>query len=71
MSAVVFLTAPELAERLRTSVAALHMQRHRGQMPGSLGVMVGRRCLWSVAAVDQWYAAQLAETAKAVESRRP
>jgi len=66
-----FLTVEELAERLRTTPAALHMQRVRGQLPGAFAVKVGRRCLWSAAAVDAWFVAeQAAAEAAAAEIRR-
>jgi len=66
-----FLTVRELAERLRTTPAALHMQRQRGQLPGAFGVKVGRRILWSAFAVDAWFAAQQAAAeATAAEARR-
>lgn len=49
------LTADEVAAYFRTTPAALHSQRHRGQAPGVLGVRVGRRILWSAADLDDWF----------------
>ena len=57
-----YLLAAEVAELYRTTAGALHSQRHRGEAPGSLGVMVGARILWKISDLDAWFADQQAAT---------
>lgn len=47
-----FLTAPETAERLRTTPQALYNMRHRGEGPPA--VQVGRRLLYDEADLDAY-----------------
>jgi len=56
---VSFLTVEEVAERYRTTPAAIRNQRWRHQEPGVLGIEVGRRVLWSEAVLEEWETAQL------------
>jgi hypothetical protein len=41
-------TVEEIAQILRTSPAAIYTSRHRGQLPGALGLRAGRRILFDV-----------------------
>lgn len=54
-----FLTVEELAALLRTTPSAIYVQRHRGQAPASLGVLVGRKLIWRRRDVDAWWDSQL------------
>ena len=51
------LTAADLAEIARTSVAAIHTARYRKQLPPA--VKIGGRVLWRRSDVDEWLRAQL------------
>jgi excisionase family DNA binding protein len=51
-----FLTTEELAVLLRTSSAAIHCLRYRGEAPPA--VRVGKRLLFDRAEVDDWIAAR-------------
>lgn len=42
------VTTAEMAEILRVTPAALHVQRHRGELPGVLGFIVGRKLFFDV-----------------------
>jgi hypothetical protein len=48
------VTIPELAHFLRQTPHAVHMQRLRGQMPGSLGFRVGARVLFKPEDIRAW-----------------
>ncbi len=41
-------TVEEIAQILRTSPSAIYTSRHRGQLPGALGLLAGRRILFDV-----------------------
>lgn len=53
--------ASEVAEYISTSVAALHTQRYRGEEPGSLGVVIGRKLLFRSEDIEAWVEEKLAE----------
>ena len=53
--------ASEVADYISTSVAALHTQRYRGEEPGSLGVVIGRKLLFKTEEVEAWLDRKLAE----------
>ena len=48
------LTVEDVARLTRVSSHAIHMQRYRGQDPGSLGFLVGARVLFWPEEVHQW-----------------
>lgn len=48
------LTLPEVAQYLRVSNHAIHMQRSRGQEPGTLGIRVGRQVLFDPKVIRSW-----------------
>ena len=48
----------DVAEYFRSTVVAIHQQRHRGQNPGALGIKVGKRILFDPAAIRAWVAEQ-------------
>lgn len=56
------LTTEELARLLRVSSSAIHSQRYRGEMPGSLGVKLGRRIFFRPVDIDAYIESQLADT---------
>lgn len=41
-----YLTTAEVASMFRTTPGALYTQRHRRELPGALGVKVGRKVLY-------------------------
>jgi hypothetical protein len=47
------ITVKEVADYLRVTPSALHVQRHRGEEPGALGIRVGKRILYRPADIDQ------------------
>jgi excisionase family DNA binding protein len=47
-------TVSEVAQYLGVSVGALRTQRHRGQAPGQLGVVVGRKLRFRTQDVEAW-----------------
>lgn len=51
-----YLTAQDVADRLRTTRQALYNQRLRGLPPGALGRRYGRRVLWRADDIDAWWA---------------
>jgi excisionase family DNA binding protein len=51
------LTAGEVAERLRMSVAALYSLRHRGEGPPA--IRLGRRVLFPESELERWLAERL------------
>ena len=48
------ITTEELAEFLRITPHAVHMQRLRDQKPGSLGIRVGQRVLFRPESIAAW-----------------
>lgn len=54
-----FLTVDQAAKLLHTTAKALYTQRYRRELPGSLGIPVGRRLLWRRSDIDRWFSAQL------------
>jgi len=58
MEAPRFLTAEEVADRFRTTPEALHMQRRRGQQPGTLGLKIGKRILFDPRDIDAYLDSQ-------------
>jgi hypothetical protein len=48
----------DVAEYFRSTVVAIHQQRHRGQYPGALGIKVGKRILFDPDAVRAWVVEQ-------------
>ena len=48
------LTVDELADRLRTTPAAVYSSRYRGQEPAALGMKSGRRLLFNWHEVVKW-----------------
>jgi len=56
-----FYTVEEVAERFRTSPAAIHTQRHRGVNPGALGIKILKRILWRESDLEEWIHEQAAE----------
>jgi len=55
------LTLKETADYLRLTPAALYTQRHRGDIPGALGIRVGRKILYRPSDINQYLDEQLAE----------
>lgn len=55
------LTAPETAYYLGLTVGALRTQRHRGQPPGILGIVVGRHLMFRAEDIERWLAELAAE----------
>ena len=51
----------EAAAFLNTSVEALRVQRYRGQKPGNLAVLVGKKLLWSPDTMREWFAGRESE----------
>jgi predicted DNA-binding transcriptional regulator AlpA len=56
-----YLDVVQVSYLYQTSPSALYSQRHRGEMPGALGVRVGRKILWRRSDLDQWFDARKAE----------
>lgn len=54
------LTVEELARMLRVRPSAIHSQRHRGEMPGSLGVKLGKRVFYRRSDIDAFMDQQIA-----------
>lgn len=54
-----FLTTLETARLLRTSSGALYMQRARRELPGLLGVRMGRQLLFRRSDLDGWIEARI------------
>ncbi len=54
------LTVEELARLLRVGPSAIHSQRHRGEMPGSLGVKLGKRVFYRRSDIDAFIDQQIA-----------
>jgi len=52
--------AAEVADFISTTVGALHAQRHRGEEPGSLGVVIGRKLLFKTEEIEGWVEDKLA-----------
>lgn len=44
----------EVAHYLCTTIPALHVQRYRGDDPGALGVVIGRKLLFRSEDVERW-----------------
>ena len=44
----------EVADYFRSTVQAIHQQRHRGQNPGALGIKVGKHILFDPALLAEW-----------------
>ena len=55
-----YLTVEELAELLRVSPSAIHTQRLRGEVPGCLGVKLGRRVFFRRQDLDAHFDAEQA-----------
>ncbi len=53
-------TLPEAAEYLRLTPSALYTQRHRRELPGILGIKVGRKIVYRVADLEKFLDDQLA-----------
>ena len=47
-------TTEEIAELLHTSPSAIRVQNHRGQEPGTLGVVIGRRLFFRVTDIEDF-----------------
>ena len=58
------LTIPDLAQFLRVTEHAIHMQRLRRQKPGSLGFRVGAKVLFRPEQVREWLEETQAEQAR-------
>ena len=58
------LTIPDLAQFLRVSDHAIHMQRLRRQKPGSLGFKVGARVLFRPEQLKAWLEETQADQAR-------
>lgn len=54
------LTVPETADYLRLTRAALYGQRHRGEMPGRLGIKVGKKIVYRRSDIEQFIDDQIA-----------
>lgn len=53
-------TLPEAAEYLRLTPSALYTQRHRSELPGALGVKVGRKIVYRKTDLEKYLDDQLA-----------
>ena len=66
------MTLPEAAEYLRLTPSALYTQRHRHELPGALGLKVGRKIVYRRADIDAYLdgrlEAQLADGGQRVAS---
>jgi excisionase family DNA binding protein len=62
------LTVKEVADYLRLTPGALYVQRHRGKLPGALGIRVGKKLLYRTSDIDHFLDERLAE---AMSSRGP
>lgn len=56
------LTVGEVAELLRLTPTAVYSQRHRGELPGVLGVKAGRRLLYRRSDIDRYFDQQIEKT---------
>jgi hypothetical protein len=56
-----YLTTEEVAARYRTSIHTVRAWRHTGTGPGLVGIRIGRRVLWSQAALERYDAELAAE----------
>ena len=63
------ITVAELAAWVRSTTAAIHVQRHRGQLPGALGMKVGKKVLFDRREVEDFLASQRQEVADATDPR--
>ena len=59
------LTVEELSALLRVSRAAIYSQRLRGEMPGTLGVKLGKRIFFRPGDIDAYMDQQVAREAAA------
>ncbi len=70
MNDLQLLTVEELSALLRVSPAAIYSQRLRGEMPGTLGVKLGKRIFFRPADIDAYMDQQVArEAAERVPAR--
>lgn len=51
-----FLTAEEIAKRLRTSTAMIYEWQRNGTIPVGVAVKIGRRTLFNSARFEEWIA---------------
>ena len=56
------LTVEDLCSLLRVSPAAIYSQRHRGEMPGSLGAKLGKRIFFRPGDIEDYIESQLPDT---------
>lgn len=60
----------QLAEMLNMSVSGIHVQRHRGQLPGALGFMIGRKVYYRQTEVEAFLDQKSAEAAALADRLR-
>ena len=65
MDAHDLLTVEQLAQMLHVQPSAIHSQRYRGEMPGSLGVKLGKRVFYRRSDLDAFIDQQIAREASA------
>ena len=64
------LSISQLAEMLQMSVSGIHVQRHRGQEPGALGFMIGRKVYYRFSEIEAFLDQKSVEAAALADRLR-
>lgn len=62
-----YLTVRDVADALNYTPGAIHMQRLRGDAPGSLGFKAGQRVLFDPDDLERWIESRKAQRAGEVQ----